>query len=403
MNDMRMICDKNSCTGCGACIDVCPKACIAYEENELDNIYPLIDMKSCIQCGQCRLVCPQLNPVSKNHIRKCYASWSMDTTIRETSASGGVASELYIYLIKCGYKVIGTAWSQHQVVFKITDEIKEVSEFRNSKYVFSIMGECYKHIVDLLKNEEKVFFVGLPCQIAGIKNFCKLKNVDTQNLILVDLVCHGVVASKYLLSHIKHIESRKKRKAKRIFFRNPQFHTWMFNFTLEDNEGIFYRKRVKSNDCYQLAYHKALAYRENCYNCQYACRERSGDLSLCDFTSVGAVKEFAYTNRNVSCVMINTVKGEKLWEEILISKRIWAEERPIEEITDYENQLNAPSKKHRNRNKFEEAYVKRQDFTKAAHYALQIDIIWNLLNYVLPLRKMNDFMKTVIHHIGDIS
>lgn len=395
MNNTETICEKGDCTGCGACMSICPQNCITYDKDALDNIYPKIDWKNCAGCGLCRKVCPQLNPVSKNSIIKCYAAWSNNSAIRENGASGGIASELYLHLIKNGYKAAGTIWRNQKVIFKISEDIGDISEFRNSKYVFSTVGACYEEISRLLKVGEKIVFVGLPCQAAAVKNYCKITDTDDQNLILVDLVCHGIMASEYLLSHIKTIERKKRKKAEKIFFRDPRSHTYMFCFTLGNQEGVFYSKSVKSDDCYQLAYHRALAYRENCYRCKYACRDRIGDLTLCDFTSVGTIKKFDYTNENVSCAMVNTDKGDRIWREILDSGRAWAEERPIEEIIDYERQLNSPSKKHRNRNKFEKEYVRHGNFVKAAHHALFVDILWNILNYALPLRSINDFRKKI--------
>ncbi|MCM1125566.1 MAG: Coenzyme F420 hydrogenase/dehydrogenase, beta subunit C-terminal domain [Lachnospiraceae bacterium] len=393
MNNIEARCKKDKCTGCGVCISICPQNCISYKNDELDNIYPKIDLSRCVECGLCIQVCPQLNLINKNKIKKCYAAWSSDWSTRESSASGGIASELYFYLIMNGYNAAGTIWNERSVLFKITKDVNDIMKFRNSKYVFSCIGACYGEISKLLKNKEKVFFVGLPCQVAAIKKYCQVLNVNEQNLILVDLVCHGVVPAQYLNSHIEYIEKKKKRRTERIFFRNPKFQTDKYYFTLEDKKGIFYCKKVKSDDCYQLAYHRALAYRENCYYCGYACEKRCGDLTLCDYTSVGKMGNCDYTNENVSCVMINTDKGERVWKKIISSGRIWEEERPIEEITNYEKQLNEPSPKHKCRRKFEVEYIKEKNFTKAAHKALKIDILWNVLNYILPLRKINDFRK----------
>ncbi len=393
MHKINIICEKNNCTGCGACISICTQNCISWEEDEMGNVYPKINFESCIQCGLCRCVCPHFNAAPKRDIRRCYAAWSNDISIRENGASGGIASELYLYLLKKGYKVAGTEWSNRKVKFKISENFEDVSAFRNSKYVYSSMEDCYVEIGNCLKSGNKLLFIGLPCQVAAVNNYCKITKADTKNLILVDLICHGVMPSQYLISHIKEIEKKKKRKAEQIFFRDPKFHTDTFYFTLADKDGIFYQKRVQADDCYQEAYHRALAYRENCYHCEYACRKRSGDLSLCDFTSVGKIEKASYTNRNVSCVMVNTDKGEDLWNEVVASGAVWSEERPVEEIVNFERQLNAPSKKHRNRDKFEKVYIKSGNFAKAARYALRVDISWNVINYILPLRKMNDFRK----------
>ena len=56
-----MICEKKKCTGCSACLNICPKNAISMYEDEYGCIYPQIDTKKCINCGLCKKVCPQLN------------------------------------------------------------------------------------------------------------------------------------------------------------------------------------------------------------------------------------------------------------------------------------------------------------------------------------------------------
>ena len=50
---MKKICDKNRCTGCSACINVCPKKCITMKEDEYGVLMPYINEKECINCNMC--------------------------------------------------------------------------------------------------------------------------------------------------------------------------------------------------------------------------------------------------------------------------------------------------------------------------------------------------------------
>jgi H+/Na+-translocating ferredoxin:NAD+ oxidoreductase subunit B len=45
--------DEEACTGCGACVDICPVDCL-----ELKDDLPVVDEEWCIGCGVCATVCP---------------------------------------------------------------------------------------------------------------------------------------------------------------------------------------------------------------------------------------------------------------------------------------------------------------------------------------------------------
>ncbi len=46
--------DKETCTGCGICVDECPVDAISMKIEEAE-----INMAECIRCGICHDVCPQ--------------------------------------------------------------------------------------------------------------------------------------------------------------------------------------------------------------------------------------------------------------------------------------------------------------------------------------------------------
>ena len=50
---MVAVVDKDSCVGCGACVDVCPNEAIKM----VDGI-AVIDPDACIDCGVCVDACP---------------------------------------------------------------------------------------------------------------------------------------------------------------------------------------------------------------------------------------------------------------------------------------------------------------------------------------------------------
>ena len=72
--------DKSQCCGCNACVQRCPKQCIAMCEDEEGFLYPEVDEAICIDCGLCENVCPVINQAD--------APKNTDEKIRMHSSSG---------------------------------------------------------------------------------------------------------------------------------------------------------------------------------------------------------------------------------------------------------------------------------------------------------------------------
>lgn len=80
-----------------------------------------------------------------------------------------------------------------EVKHDYTETIEGLAAFRGSKYVQSRIEDNYMKAEKFLKEGRKVLFSGTPCQIAGLKKFLR-KEYD--NLLTVDLICHGVPSPK---------------------------------------------------------------------------------------------------------------------------------------------------------------------------------------------------------------
>ena len=46
--------DREKCTGCGMCVDVCPHAVVAVRDRKAD----VLDRDACMECGACARNCP---------------------------------------------------------------------------------------------------------------------------------------------------------------------------------------------------------------------------------------------------------------------------------------------------------------------------------------------------------
>ena len=388
--DEIKLCNVSECTGCKACFNVCPKAAITMLKDAYQQIYPSIDRNKCVKCGLCLRTCPELNNVSLSEPIKVYAAWSNDKKERATSASGGIAAELYkLFVDKKGY-FTGVQFNDDFYAFQdLYSDLKEVSNLKNSKYVYSDMKEIYIKIKKVLNEKQKVLFVGTPCQCAAIKNFIPV-NLQS-SLYLVDLICHGMSPATYLKEHISALEKKFNDKADKVYFRDPITYTYTYTFTLLNKLGKrFYSKKVYRNDVYQLGYHGKLIYNEHCYSCRYAKFNRCTDLTIGDFSGLGKEAPIAYDGHNVSCILVNTEKGNRLINELTFENRISVDERPSKEAYNYEHQLKEPSFPHAGRKRFLEQYIIK-GYEKAARDVLKKEILNNELRaffHVQEIRKI---------------
>ena len=226
------ICSREVCTGCGACANICPKQCISWVKDDLDTIYPAIDGSVCIHCEACRRACPNNTELVYRTPKRTFATWSLDPENRRTSASGGIASEFYRYAIRREGFTCGAELTLDKGVNYIPVESEEdILRVKNSKYVFSHTNDIYKQVKQALVTGRFVYFVGLPCQVAGLKTFLG-KLSDSDNLLLADIICHGVSNEDYLFQYVHHIERVSKRRAESLSFRDPYYGTEGYVFAL---------------------------------------------------------------------------------------------------------------------------------------------------------------------------
>ena len=63
---------KKTCTGCSACMSICPKNCICMTRNTDGFLYPKIDAKVCVNCGLCEKICPVIKEKNQEQQNLCH-------------------------------------------------------------------------------------------------------------------------------------------------------------------------------------------------------------------------------------------------------------------------------------------------------------------------------------------
>lgn len=391
------ICKKEICTGCGVCADFCPKKCISMVKNEFGEYYPTIDEADCINCKLCIKNCPNNTDAKYYEPQKAYAAWHCDSEKRAQAASGGIATALYDYFASRKAYIVGTTFdSEFEVVLTLTDDSDMVQQFRNSKYVFSKPYGIYKKVNELLKSGNEVLFIGLPCQIAALRKSITNKEY-MERLFCADIVCHGTCSGEFLKQHIECVEKKQKAEITKCYFRDPAFSTHTFTFSLYSGDDRVYSKAVERNDVYQLGYHKALLYRDNCYSCRYAQKTRVGDITLFDYKGLGKYAPCDFNAIQVSGVLINTEKGSYIFEQLIKNNLVTAYQRPLREALEGEKQLNHPSVPHPQREVFREQFVSNGgSFESAGKTAMKKDIVRFELIHYLKIKEIGQFSRKIV-------
>ena len=190
---MIPVVDKNKCSGCQACVNICAHGCISMEADGEGFLYPHIDHARCIGCGLCRSVCPSLRKPDMFVQQQVYAARHGQTEILLKSSSGGVFSALAEEILKEKGVVFGACFDERYRVFhQWVDNESDLDKLRRSKYVQSDIGQSYRQAHEFLEQGRRVLFVGTPCQIAGLRNYL---NKDYAHLLTAQLICLGVAST----------------------------------------------------------------------------------------------------------------------------------------------------------------------------------------------------------------
>lgn len=381
---MISITNPKECCGCGACAQICPKQCISLKEDKEGFLYPAVDNSSCIDCGLCERVCPVIN---QNEFQKpivTLAAVNSDESVRLASSSGGIFTLLAEKTIDNGGVVFGAAFDENWDVKHICiDSKSELPKLRGSKYVQSIIGNCYKEAKRHLSAGKEVLFSGTPCQIAGLKRFL---HKEYKNLKTMDIVCHGTpsplvwrkyldeVSSMYNIAQITDIQFRNKAKG---------WKSYSISISYNDkcgNKRTF--NEVFTQNIFMRCFLSNLSLRPSCYACPARNGKSGSDITLADLWGAENICPGLDDDKGVSLVLLRnkdfTLPGfEK--KEIEYSKAVMYN-------PSIESDVTLPNKRDRffrllHRGGILKATVKCT--TKSRFEVLTEKIIWNIKNRIL--------------------
>lgn len=311
---------NDKCIECNACAQVCKAKAIILKPNEEGFSYPVVDTDRCSDCGLCVKVCPALNSGSiKNPAGKFYAAQNKNKSVLAQSSSGGLFSAIAENVIAKGGIAYGAAWDKNLCLHHTgIADVKELYKLRGSKYVHSEIGNTYIEVRENLKKGREVYFVGTPCQVAGLKLFLRK---DYTNLITSDLICHGTPSQKIFNMFVRQMAIDRNETIIDYNFRDKRVFGWTCassSSSSVDSRGrnhyIYYDRNMRS---YFNAFLNGHITRQECYECPFACMERVGDITLADYWGIRKHHpEFPDIKEGVSMIIVNTTKGEQMLKEV---------------------------------------------------------------------------------------
>lgn len=239
-----------------------------------------------------------------------YAVQHKNDDIRAASRSGGIFTAISDIVLNDDGIIYGCIFDEKfKAVHFRADNIDDRNKMRGSKYIQSDLGDTFRSVKDDLQGGKKVLFSGTSCQVAGLKNFLGKKY---ENLICVDIVCHGVPSPKIWGEYLKWQEKRNKSKIQSVIVRNKKDFGWRASIeTLVFENG----KKVNSQLFYDLFYgHNIL--RPSCYECPYKTIMHPGDITIADYWGIETAAPEFDDDKGVSLVLINNGVGKKYFEKV---------------------------------------------------------------------------------------
>lgn len=308
--------DKHDCCGCTACETICRANAITMVPDTEGFLYPHIDTTLCSNCGLCEKICPVINRdkcTSTTLPLNTYALHNKDYDIWFKSSSGGVFNALGKYCIEHGGIVYGAEYNDNFiVVHKKECDSQGLLKFRGSKYVQSDIRGIYKDVKDELLSGRLVLFSGVPCQIEGLKNYL-IKKYD--NLITVDILCHGVPSPMIFAQYIDFIKKYSIFRLTDINMKDKTFGWGYQNLRLM--YGSFFSEfNSQISNLWNKIYYDHIVTRPSCHKCRFKNLHRPGDLSIGDFWGIEKQHPDFYSHHGISLLLINSEYGHQIWDYI---------------------------------------------------------------------------------------
>lgn len=306
---------KKGCTGCTACVSVCPCGALSMHPDDQGFLYPVLDTGKCVHCNLCKSVCPaeQETENCTGEVPRCFAIRHKDESVRGKSQSGGLYTcviENRLNILTSG-TVYGASLDTDNVVrHHRAKDVVQAEKFRESKYVQSDIGKSFTQVESELLAGRAVLFTGTPCQVEGLRRYLNIKKIDTHKLYLADLVCDGVPSPQFFHDYLCWVEKRRGTKLTGYKFRDKsQRYPWGTCV-----ERLNFGRETVYSTYYVSLFGSAYITRPSCFACPYATVHRHSDITMGDFWGVEKHLPEFWQPSGCSLALVHTPMGLELWK-----------------------------------------------------------------------------------------
>ncbi|MCC8015048.1 MAG: Coenzyme F420 hydrogenase/dehydrogenase, beta subunit C-terminal domain [Eubacterium sp.] len=245
---------------------------------------------------------------------KAYACYNKDEDIRLKSSSGGIYYLLAKEVLCKGGVVFAACYDGLNVKHKIITGENELIESLGSKYMPSELGNTFKAVKDELKNGMTVLFAGFPCQCGGLLSYIEGCGTDLNNLITVDLICHGVPTGRAWKSYCNSLRNKGFNPVF-VNMRDKSSGWKNYSWKLTDLKGSC-KIQLYTDNAYMNGFIDNLYLRPSCSSCRFKGTERKTDITLGDYWGVNKEQPEMDDDRGTSLVFIHSEAGQELFNSV---------------------------------------------------------------------------------------
>lgn len=304
----------SQCCGCTACRMICPARCITMKPDPEGFLYPEVDSERCLRCHRCQAVCPIQNPPVSGGSTQTWVGYARSDAIRSQSSSGGIFTLAAEAVLKQGGVIFGAAFDDTFGVHHICVETQEdLGKLRGSKYVQSDLEDTFVQAKGYLKDGRWVLFTGTACQIGGLRAYL---GRDYQNLLTIDVLCHGVPSPKIWRLYLQEQQRKFGAKITSIRLRDKQLGWRQYSIAMAFDNGQAYCVPFHQ-DPYMDLFLGNIDLRPSCHNCRFKAFPRASDMTIGDCWGIERQIPEMDDDRGTSVILVHTPRGQALLQTIL--------------------------------------------------------------------------------------